>query len=87
VAFPALDRWVTTSHNVDLLKKMGYDPEVPLNAKLAHRRGCLVDDTLAQLVPLLDRDDIVIHGGNYCHQDAIHGRGHEDRRRCRLIQR
>jgi RNA polymerase primary sigma factor len=42
VAFPALDRWVTAGHNADLLKKMGYDPEVPLNTKLAHRRGELV---------------------------------------------
>jgi RNA polymerase primary sigma factor len=42
VAFPALDRWVTTGHNADLLKKMGYDPEVPLNTKPAHRRGELV---------------------------------------------
>src|SRR5450756_908055 len=42
VAFPALQRWVTTGHDADLLKRMGYDPEVPLNTKLAHRKGELV---------------------------------------------
>jgi RNA polymerase primary sigma factor len=42
VAFPALGRWVTTGHNAVLLKRMGYDPEVPLNTKPAHRRGELV---------------------------------------------
>jgi RNA polymerase sigma factor RpoD-like protein len=42
VAFPALQRWITTGHDADLLKRMGYDPEVPLNTKLAHRKGELV---------------------------------------------
>ncbi len=42
VAFPALERWITTGHDADLLKKMGFDPEVPLNTKLAHRKGELV---------------------------------------------
>ena len=42
VAFPALGRWVTTGHDAALLKRMGYDPEVPLNTKPAHRRGELV---------------------------------------------
>ncbi len=42
VAFPALGRWVTTGHDAALLKRMGYDPEVPLNTKLAHRKGELV---------------------------------------------
>jgi RNA polymerase primary sigma factor len=42
VAFPALQRWVTTGHDADLLKRMGYDPEVPLNTKLTHRNGELV---------------------------------------------
>src|SRR5450756_2522525 len=42
VAFPALERWITTGHDADLLKRMGYDPEVPLNTKLAHRKGELV---------------------------------------------
>ena len=38
VAFPALQRWITTGHDADLLKRMGYDPEVPLGTKLAHRK-------------------------------------------------
>ncbi len=42
VAFPTLQRWITTGHDADLLKRMGYDPEVPLNTKLAHRKGELV---------------------------------------------
>ena len=42
VAFPALQRWITTGHDADLLKRMGYDPEVPLNTKLAHRKGEIV---------------------------------------------
>jgi RNA polymerase sigma factor RpoD-like protein len=42
VAFPALGRWVTTGHDAALLKRMGFDQEVPLNTKLAHRKGELV---------------------------------------------
>ncbi len=42
VAFPALERWVLSDHDADLLKRMGYDPEVPKNTKLAHRKGELV---------------------------------------------
>ncbi len=42
VAFPALERWITTGHDADLLKRMGFDPEVPLNTKLAQRKGELV---------------------------------------------
>ena len=42
VAFPALERWITSEHDADLLKRMGYDPEVPLNTKLAHRKGEIV---------------------------------------------
>src|SRR5688572_15453027 len=42
VAFPALERWITTGHDADLLKRMGFDPEVPLNTKLALRKGELV---------------------------------------------
>jgi RNA polymerase sigma factor RpoD-like protein len=42
VAFPALERWITTGNDADLLKRMGFDPEVPLNTKLAHRKGELV---------------------------------------------
>ena len=42
VAFPALERWIMTGHDAELLKRMGYDPEVPLNTKLAQRKGELV---------------------------------------------
>src|SRR5436305_3179158 len=42
VAFPALQRWVTAGNDAELLKRMGFDPEVPLNTKLAHRKGELV---------------------------------------------
>src|SRR5450830_974427 len=42
VAFPALERWITTGHDAGLLKKMGFDPEVPLNTKLRDRKGELV---------------------------------------------
>ncbi len=42
VAFPALERWVTSGKDADLLKRMGRDPEVPKNTKLAHRKGELV---------------------------------------------
>jgi RNA polymerase primary sigma factor len=42
VAFPALERWVLTEHDTDLLRRMGYDPSVPANTKLAHRKGEIV---------------------------------------------
>jgi RNA polymerase primary sigma factor len=42
VAFPALERWITAGHDAALLKRMGFDPEVPLNTKLAQRKGELV---------------------------------------------
>jgi RNA polymerase sigma factor RpoD-like protein len=42
VAFPALERWILAGRDAELLKRMGYDPEVPLNTKLAHRKGELV---------------------------------------------
>jgi len=42
VAFPALERWITGGRDADLLKRMGHDPEVPKNTKLAHRKGELV---------------------------------------------
>ena len=42
VAFPALQRWITKGHDADLLKRMGYDPEVPLNTSspIARARSC-----------------------------------------------
>jgi RNA polymerase primary sigma factor len=42
VAFPALERWITAGRDAELLKQMGFDPSVPLNTKLAHRKGELV---------------------------------------------
>jgi RNA polymerase primary sigma factor len=42
VAFLALQRWITAGYDAALLKRMGFDPEVPLNTKLAHRNGELV---------------------------------------------
>jgi RNA polymerase primary sigma factor len=42
VAYPALQRWIEGGYDADLLKRLGHDPEVPLNTKLAHRRGELV---------------------------------------------
>jgi RNA polymerase primary sigma factor len=42
VGFPAMQRWIEAGNDADLLKRMGYDPEVPLNTKLAHRKGELV---------------------------------------------
>jgi RNA polymerase sigma factor RpoD-like protein len=42
VAFPALERWILSGHDADLLKRMGYDPEIPLNTKLRDRKGELV---------------------------------------------
>ena len=42
VAYPALQRWIEAGNDADLLKRLGWDPEVPLNTKLAHRRGELV---------------------------------------------
>ncbi len=42
VAFPALQRWVEAGQDADLLKRMGYDPEVPANTKLRDRKGDIV---------------------------------------------
>jgi RNA polymerase primary sigma factor len=42
VAFPALERWISAGHDADLLRRLGYDPDLPLNTKLAHRTGEIV---------------------------------------------
>jgi RNA polymerase sigma factor RpoD-like protein len=42
VAFAALERWITTGHDSDLLRRLGYDPSVPANTKLRDRKGELV---------------------------------------------
>jgi RNA polymerase primary sigma factor len=42
VAYPALERWILAGNDAELLKRMGYDPEVPLNTKLRDRKGTIV---------------------------------------------
>jgi len=42
VAFPALQRWVTTGHDAALLQEMGWDPAVPPGTKRRERGGVLV---------------------------------------------
>jgi RNA polymerase primary sigma factor len=42
VAFPALEHWILSGNDADLLKRMGFDPEIPLNTKLRDRKGELV---------------------------------------------
>jgi len=43
VAFPALERWITGGNDAELLKRLGFDPEVPLNTKLRDRHGTIVE--------------------------------------------
>ena len=33
VAFPALERWISAGNDAELLKRMGFDPEVPLQTR------------------------------------------------------
>ena len=42
VAFPALEAWIEADHDTDLLRKMGYDPEIPPETKMRDRRGEVV---------------------------------------------
>ena len=42
VAFPALQRWITSGHDAALLHEMGWDPAVPSGTKLREHRGVLV---------------------------------------------
>ena len=42
VAFPALERWIMSGHDADLLRHMGYDPAVPPTTKLRDRTGEIV---------------------------------------------
>jgi RNA polymerase sigma factor RpoD, C-terminal domain/RNA polymerase sigma factor, sigma-70 family len=42
VAFPAMRRWIEAGNDAELLKTMGYDPEVPSNTKLRDRKGEIV---------------------------------------------
>jgi RNA polymerase primary sigma factor len=43
VAFSALQRWIEAGNDADLLKWMGFDPEVPQNTKLRDRKGVIVE--------------------------------------------
>ncbi|MEO5885759.1 MAG: sigma-70 family RNA polymerase sigma factor, partial [Candidatus Limnocylindrales bacterium] len=43
VAFPALERWMEAGNDADMLKRMGFDPEVPLATKLRDRKGTIVE--------------------------------------------
>jgi len=42
VAFPALERWIMSGRDADLLQEMGWNPAVPVTTKLRERRGVLV---------------------------------------------
>jgi RNA polymerase primary sigma factor len=42
VAFPSLQRWVEDGNDSDLLRRMGYSPEVPPETKMRDRRGEVV---------------------------------------------
>jgi RNA polymerase primary sigma factor len=42
VGFPALQRWVEEGNDSDLLRRMGYNPEVPPETKMRDRRGEIV---------------------------------------------
>ena len=43
VAWPALERYILAGNDAEMLKKMGYDPEVPLETKLRDRKGVIVE--------------------------------------------
>jgi RNA polymerase primary sigma factor len=42
VAFPALQRWIEAGNDSDLLRRMGFDPEVPPQTKMRDRKGEVV---------------------------------------------
>ena len=42
VAFPAAQRWIEAGNDSDLLRKMGFDPEVPPQTKMRDRKGEVV---------------------------------------------
>ncbi len=42
MAFAALQRWIEAGHDSDLLRRMGFDPEVPPETKMRDRRGEVV---------------------------------------------
>jgi RNA polymerase primary sigma factor len=42
VAFPAIQRWIEAGNDSDLLRRMGFDPEVPPQTKMRDRKGEVV---------------------------------------------
>jgi RNA polymerase primary sigma factor len=42
VAFPALQRWIEAGNDSDLLRRMGFDPDVPPQTKMRDRKGEVV---------------------------------------------
>jgi RNA polymerase primary sigma factor len=42
IAFPALEKWILAGHDSDLLRRMGWDPDVPPATKMRDRRGEVV---------------------------------------------
>ena len=42
VALPAIQRWVEAGNEADMLKRMGFDPEVPPTTKMRDRKGDVV---------------------------------------------
>jgi len=42
VAFPGIQRWVEAGNEADMLKRMGFDPEVPPTTKMRDRKGDVV---------------------------------------------
>ncbi len=42
VAFPALQRWIEAGNDSDLLRRMGFHPEVPPQTKMRDRKGDVV---------------------------------------------
>ncbi len=42
MSFPALQRWIDAGNDADLLKRMGWDPEVPPATKMRDRKGDIV---------------------------------------------
>ncbi len=42
VAYPALQRWIEAGNDADLLRRMGFDPEVPPQTKMRDRKGDVV---------------------------------------------
>jgi len=42
MAFAAVQAWIEAEHDTDLLRKMGYDPEIPPETKMRDRKGEVV---------------------------------------------